>query len=121
MSDNYLTDEFLRQHPYTFEDAVQDAQDMGIPSQMTGMGIRFDMHDEPCVEEDSVRISDPEEARAYLDDIQHKREDLERVITEEVARVDAAFKKLERTEDMYRQNFGPIPPLTEKLKKQELR
>lgn len=107
--------EDIRQHPYTFEDAAADAQEMGISSQMTGMGIRFDMRYERAVEEDSVRISDPEEARGYLDTVLHKREALEQRVNEEVAHMDSLFKRLEHKEDVYRQKFGPIPSLKEKL------
>jgi len=109
-----MNEEFIRQHPYTFEDAAADAKAMGIPSQMTGMGIRFDMQYERTVEEDSVRISDPEEARGYLDTILQKREALEQQVNKEVARMDVHFKNLEQKEDAYRQKFGSIPPLAEK-------
>lgn len=109
--------EDVHQHPYTFEDAAQDAQAMGIPSQMTGMGIRFDMHYERAVEVDSVRISDPEEARGYLDEVLHKREALEQRINEEVAHMDVLFKSLEQKEETYRQKFGVIPSLEERRKR----
>jgi len=106
--------EDIRQHPYTFDDAAEDAKAMGIPSQMTGMGIRFDMHDERAVEEDSVRIPDPEEARGYLDTVLQKREALEQRVNEETAHMDSLFKSLEQKESAYRQKFGPIPSLEEK-------
>lgn len=83
---------------------------------MTGMGIRFNMHYERAVEEDSVRISSPEEARGYLDTVLQKREALEQRIKEETAHMDSLFKSLEQKEDAYRQKFGPIPSLEERRK-----